>query len=80
MAAGDWEAVRRLAHQLKGVGKSYGFEGMSELGGRVQDEIVAGKMPMGEVQALVEYIERVEGYAGDKAVREPREGGTPTMR
>lgn len=33
---GDWESVRRLAHQLKGAGGSYGFQQVTELAARLE--------------------------------------------
>ena len=32
LAGGDWETLRRLAHDLKGTGGGYGFDALTELG------------------------------------------------
>jgi HPt (histidine-containing phosphotransfer) domain-containing protein len=35
--AGDYEQLRQLGHRMKGVGHSYGFAKVSEIGKRVED-------------------------------------------
>jgi HPt (histidine-containing phosphotransfer) domain-containing protein len=42
LAAGDLEQMRQLGHRMKGVGNSYGFEKVSELGKRIEDGAKAG--------------------------------------
>ena len=37
LAAGDFEQLRQLGHRMKGVGNSYGFAAVSEIGKRVED-------------------------------------------
>jgi HPt (histidine-containing phosphotransfer) domain-containing protein len=37
MSAGDFEQLRQLGHRMKGVGNSYGFAYVSEVGKRVED-------------------------------------------
>ncbi|MEW6688979.1 MAG: Hpt domain-containing protein [Pseudomonadota bacterium] len=37
LAAGDLEQMRQLGHRMKGVGNSYGFEKVSQLGKRIED-------------------------------------------
>jgi histidine phosphotransfer protein HptB len=37
--AGDWECLRRTAHQLKGAAGSYGFDKISPSAGRVEAAI-----------------------------------------
>lgn len=34
---GDYEQLRQLGHRMKGVGDSYGFAKVSEIGKRVED-------------------------------------------
>jgi histidine phosphotransfer protein HptB len=67
-ASGDTAELIRLAHQLRGAGKSFGFEGMTQRAGAVEDMMLAGK-DVAEVRAAVEeliaYMERVEGYGDD---------------
>lgn len=37
LAADDFEQLRQLGHRMKGVGNSYGFAKVSEIGKRVED-------------------------------------------
>jgi HPt (histidine-containing phosphotransfer) domain-containing protein len=37
LAGGDFEQLRQLGHRMKGVGNSYGFAKVSELGKRIED-------------------------------------------
>lgn len=37
LAASDFEQLRQLGHRMKGVGNSYGFAKVSEIGKRVED-------------------------------------------
>jgi histidine phosphotransfer protein HptB len=39
LAAGDWDNLRRAAHQLKGAAGSYGFGPISPMAARVEDAI-----------------------------------------
>jgi HPt (histidine-containing phosphotransfer) domain-containing protein len=54
--AGDFDSVRRLAHQLKGAGGGYGFPSISEAAGRVEAEIVASGAGVDQVRAEVEAL------------------------
>jgi len=38
LAAGDFEQLRQLGHRMNGVGNSYGFAKVSEIGERVEDD------------------------------------------
>ncbi len=66
MAAGRRNDVRRLAHQLKGSGGSYGFPDISRLAAVVESALDA-KRPLADVAAdvaaLVGLIRRVDGFA-----------------
>ena len=42
LAAGDFDQLRQLGHRMKGVGNSYGFAKVSEIGKRVEDGALAG--------------------------------------
>jgi len=42
LAAGDFEQLRQLGHRMKGVGNSYGFAAVSEIGKRVEEGARAG--------------------------------------
>lgn len=37
LAGGDFEQLRQLGHRMKGVGNSYGFATVSEIGKRIED-------------------------------------------
>ena len=60
------EELRRRLHQLKGAGKSYGFEPISTLAGGLEDLLLAQR-PLAELLSrldeLLEYMESVEGYS-----------------
>ena len=56
LAAGDLEQMRQLGHRMKGVGNSYGFEKVSQLGKQIEDGAKAGDR--GGLEAhLVEYTD-----------------------
>ncbi len=42
VAAGDMEQLRQLGHRMKGVGNSYGFEKVSQLGKQIEDGAKSG--------------------------------------
>lgn len=37
LAGGDFEQLRQIGHRMKGVGNSYGFAEVSEIGKRIED-------------------------------------------
>ena len=37
LAGGDFEQLRQIGHRMKGVGNSYGFEKVSQLGKQIED-------------------------------------------
>ena len=37
LATGNFEQLRQLGHRMKGVGNSYGFAAISDIGKRVED-------------------------------------------
>lgn len=37
IAAADFEQLRHLGHRMKGVGNSYGFAAVSDIGKRIED-------------------------------------------
>ena len=41
LAAGDFEQMRQLGHRMKGVGNSYGFAAISDIGKQVEDGAMA---------------------------------------
>jgi signal transduction histidine kinase/HPt (histidine-containing phosphotransfer) domain-containing protein len=58
----DFETVRVIGHNMKGVGRNYGFDGITEIGAELE---LAGKqeqtmLAQRQVAALADYLERVE--------------------
>jgi HPt (histidine-containing phosphotransfer) domain-containing protein len=41
LAGGDFEQLRQIGHRMKGVGNSYGFEKVSQLGQHIEDRAKA---------------------------------------
>ena len=56
LASGDFEQMRQLGHRMKGVGNSYGFEQVSQLGKRIEDGARAGDRA-GLEASLAEYAD-----------------------
>jgi HPt (histidine-containing phosphotransfer) domain-containing protein len=62
LVAGDMERVRTLGHSMKGSGGGYGFDGITEIGLRLED---AGKlsdsaMARTAIEDLAAYLRNVE--------------------
>jgi HPt (histidine-containing phosphotransfer) domain-containing protein len=62
LAAGDFEQVRQTGHRIKGIGSSYGFHRITELGREIEDCAKAKDAPGTEarVAEYADYVERVE--------------------
>jgi HPt (histidine-containing phosphotransfer) domain-containing protein len=62
LAAGDFDQMRQLGHRMKGVGNSYGFEKVSQLGKQVEDGAKAGdRDSLGTCLAeYADYLARVQ--------------------
>lgn len=62
LEARDFEQLRQLGHRMKGVGNSYGFGKVSELGKSIEDG--ARSEDRGALEALIvdyaDYLERVQ--------------------
>lgn len=58
----DFEAVRVIGHSMKGSGSSYGFEGISKIGGAI--EKIAQEQNTDALRNLVQdlsnYLDRLE--------------------
>lgn len=54
-AAGDWDSLRRTAHQLKGAAGSYGFDPISPAAATVEAAIKLGASP-DEIRDKVEIL------------------------
>jgi len=55
LAAADWDGLRRTAHQLKGVGGSYGFEPITPAAERLEAAVVK-REPEERIRAAVEAL------------------------
>ncbi len=53
----DWEALCRMAHQLKGSAGSYGFEPISPCAGRLEDSIREDRPEEQIHQAVAELVD-----------------------
>jgi len=62
LAAGDFEQMRQLGHRMKGVGNSYGFAAISDIGKRVEDGAkVADKAGINAcVGEYADYLSKVQ--------------------
>ena len=55
---GDWEGLRRTAHQLKGAAGSYGFLEITPLAAILEDKLIAGK-PEADIRQAFETLSEV---------------------
>jgi HPt (histidine-containing phosphotransfer) domain-containing protein len=62
LAAGDLEQMRQLGHRMKGVGNSYGFEKVSQLGKQIEDGAKSGDRGTLEARLseYADYLARVQ--------------------
>ena len=56
LAEGNFEGVRQVGHSLKGVGGSFGFHSLSELGDRIETHAKAQDKPALDI-AVAEYVD-----------------------
>jgi HPt (histidine-containing phosphotransfer) domain-containing protein len=56
LAAADFEQLRQLGHRMKGVGNSYGFSRVSDIGKDVEDGARSGDHALLE-SAIVKYAD-----------------------
>jgi HPt (histidine-containing phosphotransfer) domain-containing protein len=54
LAAADFEKLRQLGHRMRGVGNSYGFDRVSDIGRSIEDGARSGDQPGLEKQ-IAEY-------------------------
>ena len=61
LAGGEFEPMRQLGHRMKGVGNSYGFEQVSELGKRIEEAARTGDRAALEasIADYADYLARV---------------------
>lgn len=63
---GDWESLRRVAHQIKGAAGSYGFDPVSPVAGKVENAIINHEPETQLREAIAElaaFCSRVRGGA-----------------
>lgn len=62
LAGGDFATLRVTGHSLKGTGGGYGFDGLSEIGGRIEESAKAGdgEALQRHLGALSDYLSRVQ--------------------
>ena len=63
LKGGDYEGLRRLAHQMKGAGGSYGYQVLTEAAKKLEDaaktrDVEAGKAALEEFEALCQAVDR----------------------
>ena len=56
LAAADFEQLRQLGHRMRGVGNSYGFSRISDIGKDVEDGARSGDRALLE-SAIVKYAD-----------------------
>lgn len=54
---GDYEAIRRIGHQLKGSGSSFGIDELSEIGSRLESAAISA-----DLSSLEFEMHRYEAY------------------
>ena len=70
----ELDRVRKIVHQLKGTGGSFGFEQLTDSAARVEQRILGGEAidaVRHEIESLIEFVRSIEGYdtARETAVR-----------
>ena len=62
LAAADFEQLRQLGHRMKGVGNSYGFARVSDLGKHIEDGARSGdRASLGAtITSYGEYLAKVQ--------------------
>jgi HPt (histidine-containing phosphotransfer) domain-containing protein len=58
LASTDFEQLRQLGHRMRGVGNSYGFEQISEIGKQVEERAIAGNRS-GIAACIAEYSDYI---------------------
>ncbi|ANA40652.1 Hpt domain-containing protein [Geobacter anodireducens] len=62
LAHEDSSLIRKIAHNLKGAGSSFGFDAVSAIGERMERAATQGRWPAVErfINLLARYLEMVE--------------------
>src|SRR5712671_5618834 len=58
LASADFEQLRQLGHRMRGVGNSYGFQQISEIGKQVEEGAIAGDRT-GLSSSIAEYSDYI---------------------
>jgi signal transduction histidine kinase/CheY-like chemotaxis protein/HPt (histidine-containing phosphotransfer) domain-containing protein len=60
--SGDFESIRKMAHKTKGAAGGYGFQGLTELGGALEQAAIRtdGTLIRTKLDEYAEYLERIE--------------------
>jgi HPt (histidine-containing phosphotransfer) domain-containing protein len=62
VSSGDFEQLKQLGHRMKGVGRSYGFVTVSDIGKRIED--AAHKADYGAIAGAIgeyaDYLSKVK--------------------
>jgi signal transduction histidine kinase/CheY-like chemotaxis protein len=61
LAAADFDAIKKLAHKMKGTGAGYGFPVLTELGGALEKAALAADAAavLDDVNRFADYVERI---------------------
>lgn len=62
LAAADFEQLRQLGHRMRGVGNSYGFDDVTDIGKRIEEGARSGDQAALEkhIAQYGDYLSRVE--------------------
>jgi HPt (histidine-containing phosphotransfer) domain-containing protein len=62
LAAADFEQLRQLGHRMRGVGNSYGFDRVSDIGHHIEDAARSGDKATLETQIAHygDYLSRLQ--------------------
>ncbi len=62
LAAADFEQLRQLGHRMRGVGNSYGFEHVSDLGKHIEDGARSGDKASlaAQIEDYSDYLSKVQ--------------------
>ena len=56
---GDWETLRRTAHQLKGAAGSYGFDPLSPAAARLEQAVASASDPEQELEGIRQALDEL---------------------
>ena len=62
LRTGDYATIGKLGHQMKGIGGGYGFDGLTDIGGALEQAAKQGILEeiRNLMQKLVDYLTHVE--------------------